>query len=118
MWRITVEADGIRLAAAAAPADPLPIDQRLNALERDIAQFPAALWLIDASSIPLLSSEAIAILIGISRTISTNGGRLVLARPTASVAAVLRATRLTRLLPLMPDFDAARQALRALTSTN
>jgi anti-anti-sigma factor len=71
-------------------------------------------WVIDAHSIPLLTSEAIALLIGVVRKINLAGGHICLARPDANVATVLRMTRLTKILPLYETLDEAIAALVAL----
>ena len=55
--------------------------------------------------------SSIAQLIAVARRVSLAGGRIVLARPGANVAVVLRMTKLTRLLPMFDDLDQAAKSL-------
>ncbi len=84
----------------------------LRALEQLVDREPQQRWVIDADGIALLSSEAIALLIGVVRKVNLAGGAMCLARPMPSVAAVLRMTRLTKILPLFDELPAAVASLR------
>ena len=83
----------------------------LKALVTQVTAEPGQSWVIDASGIASLSSESIALLIGLVRSTNLAGGKMVLAGPVASVATVLRMTRLTRILPIHDDVEQAVTAL-------
>ncbi len=87
-------------------------ESALRELEELVEQDPHRRWVIDADGIPLLTSESIALLIGVVRKVNLAGGAMCLARPMPSVAAVLRMTRLTKLLPLFDQLPAAVASLR------
>jgi anti-anti-sigma factor len=93
-------------AAAAFP------ESALKELELMVADNPNQRWVIDAHGIQLLTSESIALLIGVVRKVGLNGGQMCLARPMPSVAAVLRMTRLIKLLPLFDDLPGAIASMR------
>jgi anti-anti-sigma factor len=99
------------LSWRAQPAGTGFPESALRELEQVVDQHPHQRWVIDADGIQQLSSEAIALLIGVVRKVNLAGGAMCLARPMPSVAAVLRMTRLTRLLPL---FDDIAQAVASL----
>jgi anti-anti-sigma factor len=81
-------------------------------LEQLVDCDPHQRWVIDADGFQLLSSEAIALLIGVVRKVNLAGGAMCLARPMPSVAAVLRLTRLTKILPLFDELLDAVASLR------
>ena len=87
--------------------DILP-DRAMQDLDEFVAKDPSRQWILDVSAIPILSSNAIAQLIGVVRRVSLANGRIALARPAPAVATVLRMTRLTKLLPMFEDIPAAR----------
>jgi anti-anti-sigma factor len=88
-------------------------ESALRELEVMVSDNPNQHWVIDAHGIPLLTSESIALLIGVVRKVGLNGGQMCLARPMPSVAAVLRMTRLIKLLPLFDDLPAAIASMRS-----
>ena len=87
-------------------------ESALKELEQLVDHDQHRRWVIDADGIQLLSSEAIALLIGVVRKVNLAGGAMCLARPMPSVAAVLRMTRLTKILPLFAELPEAVASLR------
>lgn len=92
-----------------AGSEILP-DRAMQELDAIVAQEPGRLWILDVATIPILSSNAIAHLIGVVRRVNLANGHIALAKPPPSVATVLRMTRLTKLLPMFEDVAAARAA--------
>jgi anti-anti-sigma factor len=84
----------------------------LKELEQLVDREQRKRWVIDADGIHQLSSEAIALLIGVVRKVNLAGGSMCLARPMPSVSAVLRMTRLTKILPLFAELPEAVASLR------
>jgi anti-anti-sigma factor len=111
MWRAG-ERDGIRvLTWVQAAGEGSSLDPGINDLDRLVGAAPDQRWILDLGALTLLTSRSIAQLIAVARRVSLAGGRIVLARPIATVAAVLRMTKLTRLLPMFDDLDQAARSL-------
>ena len=87
--------------------DFLP-DRAMKELDEAVAKDFGKNWVLEISAIPLLSSNAIAQLIGVVRRVSLENGRIALANPPATVATVLRMTRLTKMLPMFDTIDLAK----------
>jgi anti-anti-sigma factor len=113
MWQSSgADEDRVRvLTWVAVPGKDMLPDHAMQELDLVIAKAPERLWILDVSAIPLLSSNAIAQLIGAVRRVSLANGRIALARPAPAVSTVLRMTRLTKLLPMFDDIPQARAAL-------
>ncbi len=88
-------------------------DRAMIDLDAMVAVEPGGRWVLEVAAITMLSSNAIANLIGVVRRVNLANGRMVLARPAPSVAAVLRMTRLTKLLPMYDDVAQATAAVFA-----
>lgn len=111
MWQPS-ERDGIRVLTWIQTAgDGISIDPGIIDLDRFVVPAADQRWIFDIAAIPLLTSRSIAQLIAVARRVSLAGGRVVLARPVANVAVVLRMTKLTRLLPMFDDLDQAAKSL-------
>ena len=87
--------------------DILP-DRAMQELDVIVAKDAGLQWILEVSAIPILSSNAIAQLIGVVRRVSLANGRIALANPPPGVATVLKMTRLTKLLPMFPSTDLAK----------
>ncbi len=87
--------------------DILP-DRAMKELDEVVAKNVGKNWVLEISAIPLLSSNAIAQLIGVVRRVSLENGRIALANPPPTVATVLRMTRLTKMLPMFETIALAR----------
>ena len=83
-------------------------DRAMQELDGIVAKAPGRRWVLDVAAIPVLSSNAIAQLIGVVRRVSLANGHIALAKPPPAVATVLRMTRLNKLLPMFEDVTAAR----------
>lgn len=111
MWQ-PGEREGIRILTwIQAPADGMSIDPGIVDLDRFVLPAADQRWILDIAAVTLLTSSSIAQLIAIARRVSLAGGRIVLARPAANVAVVLRMTKLTRLLPMFDDLEQAARSL-------
>ncbi len=64
---------------------------------------PAGSWLIDVSQERFLNSEALAVMIGMVRSVQSAGGRIALAGCSNGVVNIITSMRLNRMLPLYPD---------------
>ncbi len=87
--------------------DILP-DRAMKELDEVVAKDVGKNWVLEISAIPLLSSNAIAQLIGVVRRVSLENGRIALANPPPTVATVLRMTRLTKMLPMFESIALAK----------
>lgn len=86
-------------------------DRAMQELDVLVEKQPAGKWILDVGAIPILSSNAIAQLIGVVRRVSLANGRIALANPAPAVATVLKMTRLTKLLPMFDTVADARASL-------
>ncbi len=86
-------------------------DRAMQELDVIVAKDAAHLWVLDVSAIPILSSNAIAQLIGVVRRVSLANGRITLAKPPPAVSTVLKMTRLTKLLPMFDTVALAKASL-------
>ena len=87
--------------------DILP-DRAMKELDEVVATNVGKNWVLEISAIPILSSNAIAQLIGVVRRVSLENGRIALAKPPPTVATVLRMTRLTKMLPMFETITLAK----------
>ncbi|MBA3699113.1 MAG: STAS domain-containing protein [Planctomycetes bacterium] len=111
MWRpeTSESNDNIRvLTWSPQKGDENLPDQAMRELDAIIAKDPGRQWILDVAAISILSSNAIAQLIGVVRRVSQANGHIALAKPPPAVATVLKMTRLTRILPIFEDIAAAR----------
>ena len=108
MWSES-EFEGVRiLACNVALADNDMVEQGLYAVEATVFAQPASRWVVDISKIPLVNSEAIALLIRIVRRVNLAGGRIALLKATPFVRGVLQSLRIVRILPIFDDVEQAR----------
>jgi anti-anti-sigma factor len=109
MWRNETDKAGIRVLVW-SPLEEKEIlpDRAMQELDALVEKRPAGDWILDVGAIPILSSNAIAQLIGVVRRVSLANGRIALANPAPAVSAVLKMTRLTKLLPMYDTVAAAR----------
>lgn len=82
------------------PENPLVNESRWVALDQLIGQQPKGYWVVDISGERLLTSEALAIIVGLVSRINAAGGRLNFVGAVPSVASVMKSMRLDRLLSL------------------
>jgi len=114
MWRSDSDGDAgkpsdahVLVWSPAKGFEVLP-DRAMQELDLLVANNAAGHWVLDVGAIPILSSNAIAQLIGVVRRVNLANGRIALANPAPAVATVLKMTRLTKLLPMFDDVAAAR----------
>lgn len=110
MWQSDDDgASGIRvLVWSPAKDNEILPDRAMQALGEIVTRNPAATWILEVGAIPILSSNAIAQLIGVVNRVNLAKGRIALANPAPAVSAVLKMTRLTKLLPMFDTVAAAR----------
>ena len=110
MWRNqNDESSRIRvLVWAPLKGNEILPDRAMQELDEVVAKDAAHQWILDVSGIPILSSNAIAQLIGVVRRVSLANGRIALANPPPAVATVLKMTRLTKLLPMFASIELAK----------
>jgi anti-anti-sigma factor len=108
MWRGDDGAQVRVLVWAPEQGGEILPDRAMQELDQIVAQDPARRWILDVAAIPILSSNAIAQLIGVVRRVNLANGRIALIHAPPAVATVLKMTRLTKLLPLFDDLAAAK----------
>jgi anti-anti-sigma factor len=110
MWRTQSDEKSVVQVLVWSPEkgnDILP-DRAMQELDAIVAKDPGHHWILEVAAIPILSSNAIAHLIGVVRRVSLANGRIALANPPPAVATVLKMTRLTKLLPMFATAELAR----------
>lgn len=110
MWRNdSDDKSGVNvLVWSPAKGNEILPDRAMQALGEIVAKHPAAKWILEVGAIPILSSNAIAQLIGVVNRVNLANGRIALANPAPAVSTVLKMTRLTKLLPMFDTIAAAR----------
>ena len=101
MWHERCEGS-IRIASWSPPGEPA-----WRELDPLVTAAGDQTWVVDLSGVRILTSEAVAILIALVRSVGTANGRLCFCCAAPPVATVMRAVRLYRLAPLHDDLTAA-----------
>ena len=117
MWTETMVGKVRVMRWSVSVGEPAFIDRVVDELSARVTANPAARWVLDASAIPALGSEVIALLIGVVNRVRISGGRMVIAEAAPSVATVLRMTRLTKILPVYERLADAVAAVEADTES-
>lgn len=103
MWQ--TERSGTVMVVRLVPgptASVLAPEQTWSQLDAVVGEQPKGAWLIDVSSERILTSEALAVMIGMVRRIQGVGGRVGFASCSPGVVNVLKSMRLSKLLQLYP----------------
>jgi anti-anti-sigma regulatory factor len=112
MW--TIEHNGpvrvVRRSDALPETDP---GQTWAQLESMVVQALRQRWVIDVGSQRLLTSEALAVMVGMVRQVQDAGGRIVFANCSPGVVNILNSMRLVKLVQLHPDVASAVTELSA-----
>jgi anti-anti-sigma factor len=114
MWQ--VEQLGTVSVVRSTPAPTVDIrvpEQIWGQLDAVIAQHPTGSWVIDVSSERLLTSEALALIVGMVRRVQGDGGRIAFAHCSEGVTSVLVSMRLSKMLPMYGSVDEGVTALSA-----
>lgn len=114
MWQ--VERQGtVRVVRHVVPQNPtlLEPEQTWASLDAMVGEQPTGSWVIDVSSERVLTSEALAVIVGMVRRAQASGGRISFAGCSAGVVNVLTSMRLVKMIPLHPDVAAAVAAVSA-----
>lgn len=101
MWQ--TERSGTVMVVRLVPgptANVLAPEQTWSQLDVVVGEHPKGAWLIDVSSERVLTSEALAVMIGMVRRIQGAGGRVGFASCSPGVVNVLKSMRLSKLLHL------------------
>ena len=106
MW--TIEQLGpvrvVRHTATIPDSEPGQIWVRLEEL---VVTAVRQRWVIDVGSQRLLTSEALAVMVGIVRQVQDAGGRIAFANCSPGVVNILTSMRLAKMVHLHPDIAAA-----------
>ena len=115
MWNSEVlhGATVLRRAEASPTASVLNPVSPWADLDQRMGPAPSGRYIIDVSSERFLTSEALAVLVGLVRRVQQCGGRLAFAGAQPSVTGVLDSMRLSRLVPVTEDVPAALAAVSA-----
>jgi anti-anti-sigma factor len=112
MW--TIEHNGpvrvVRRSVLLPDSDP---GQTWTRLESLVAQSVRQRWVIDVGSQRLLTSEALAVMVGMVRQVQDAGGRIAFANCSPGVVNILHSMRLAKLIHLHPDVASAVTELSA-----
>lgn len=112
MWQ--VELNGRTSIARSTPGPVTNIrvpEQIWGLLDALVAQRPMGLWVVDVSRERLLTSEALALIVGMVRRVQAAGGRIAFTNCSAGVTNVLISMRLSKMLPMYLTVDEAVVAL-------
>jgi len=118
MWQ--VELIGTISVARSTPGPVTNVrvpEQIWGQLDALVAQRPMGQWLVDVSNERLLTSEALALIVGIVRRIQGAGGRMAFARCTPGVTNVLNSMRLSKMLPIYATVEDGVAALELPASS-
>jgi anti-anti-sigma factor len=88
-----------------------PVDW--NGLGKALIDQPHQRWVVDLSPVPLVTSEALAQIMGAARRVRQQGGRIALAGLSPSLRQVAASVRLDRLVEIQPTVAQAATALSA-----
>lgn len=108
MWQ--VERQGaVRVVRYVVPLNPtlLEPEQTWTRLDSLVGEQPTGSWVIDVSNERVLTSEALAVIVGMVRRAQASGGKISFAGCSAGVVNVLTSMRLVKMIPLHPDVAAA-----------
>lgn len=100
-------------AISVARSTPGPVtnvripEQIWGQLDALVAQRSMGQWVVDVSSERLLTSEALATIVGMVRRVQAAGGRMAFARCSPGVSNVLISMRLAKMLPIYATVDDA-----------
>jgi anti-anti-sigma regulatory factor len=112
MWQ--VERNGaVRVVRHIVPQNPniLEPEQTWVRLDALVGEQPTGSWVVDVSGERVLTSEALAVIVGMVRRAQASGGRISFAGCSAGVVNVLTSMRLVKMIPLFPDVPAAVAAV-------
>ena len=101
MWH--VEPIGVISVARSTPGPVTNVrvpEQIWGQLDALVAQRAAGQWVVDVSSERLLTSEALALIVGMVRRVQAAGGRMAFAHCSPGVSNVLISMRLAKMLPM------------------
>ena len=101
MWQ--VEQNGTVSVVRSAPgpvADVRVPEQIWGQLDALVAQRSTGCWVIDVSRERLLTSESLALIVGMVRRVQGDGGRIAFANCSVGVTSVIVSMRLSKMLPL------------------
>lgn len=110
MWR-TDESERIRVVSWSAQRPGEPVDW--PSLGQVLGERPQARWVIDLSPVPLITSDALAQIMGAVRRVREAGGRVALTGLSPALRQVAASVRLDRLVEIQGDVAAAVAALRS-----
>ena len=112
MWKVELIGTVSVVRSTLGPVTNVRVPEQIwGQLDGLVAQRPIGLWLIDVSSERLLTSEALAMIVGIVRRVQAAGGRMAFARCSSGVTNVLNSMRLSKMLPLYATIEDGLAAL-------
>jgi anti-anti-sigma regulatory factor len=112
MW--TIEHNGpVRVARRSAVFPDTDPGQTWAQLESLVVTSVRQRWVVDVGGQRLLTSEALAVMVGIVRQVQDAGGRIAFANCSPGVVNILTSMRLAKLVHLHPDVASAVSELSA-----
>ena len=118
MWQVELIGTISVVRSTPGPVTNVRVPEQIwGQLDGLVAQRPMGLWLIDVSSERLLTSESLALIVGIVRRVQAAGGRMAFARCSPGVSNVLTSMRLSKMLPLYATIEDGVAALALSASS-
>lgn len=112
MWHVETKGSVAVARIVAGPVANVRVpEQTWSQLNELISGRPTGRWLVDVSTERVLTSEALAIIIGLVRHVQNAGGRIAFAGCSPGVTNVLISMRLAKMLPLYADIETGVAAL-------
>ena len=116
MWQVEIQGVIAVVCVVPAPVANVRVPEHLwSGLEQLIADRPEGYWLVDVSTERMLTSEALAMIVGIVRRVHLAGGRIAFAGCSSGVTNVLTSMRLAKMLPMFADVSTGVTALANAT---
>ena len=118
MWQVELNGTISVARSTSGPVANVRVPEQIwGQLDALVGQRSKGLWVIDLSSERLLTSEALALIVGMVRRVQAGGGRIAFARCSPGVANVLISMRLSKMLPMYPTVEEGVAALSLFVSS-
>jgi hypothetical protein len=118
MWQVEQMGAVSVVRSTPAPTAEVRVPEQIwGQLHAMVAQRPTGCWVIDVSRERLLTSEALALIVGMVRRVQGDGGRIAFAHCSEGLTSVLVSMRLSKMLPIYGTVDESVAALSVPAAT-
>ena len=112
MWQVELIGTISVVRSTPGPVTNVRVPEHIwGQLDVLVAQRAMGQWLVDVSSERLVTSEALAMIVGMVRRVQAAGGRMAFARCSPGVSNVLISMRLAKMLPIYATVEDGVAAL-------